>query len=1059
MRPICLEMKAFGSYKEAKVDFSQVPGGIFLITGDTGAGKTTIFDAITFALYGESSGGRRSGSMMRSQYADPEQETSVTFRFSYGGEVYEVWRRPDQPHFKRMKDGSLKQLKVNLGSAVRLIMPDGSEFPGNVNAANREIEKIIGLDKAQFTQIAMIAQGDFLKLLLASSDDRRKIFARIFDTEIYRRIEQEMRERCDHQLRSLLQNKDHIKMTLDKVPFPADEALAERLHAFDGSRFSENDPEGLLGLVGEICDSFRGRLEELDLQKANLQETRSAADHQLQEASRLKGWFDELEKAEKTLEELRSRSREMQGLRNRLDAHRRAQNLQGLYTELKKSRADQTDTAVKLKELADWIGGHRKILEEAKAAAAAAEKEFAETSPALVSEIERLQADMQSYDRLAEMETEKKDLSEKAETLRVQSGQDAVRYEGLEQQISELTDSLDRDREQVMRLAELRPEKTRLAALSEKLSKLEKAEMDVAVQEKRLHEAAGAAAAAKEKADLADRAYESVFGEVMKDHARMLAMTLKEGSPCPVCGSIYHGQGAACKEAAGGHTNEELESARNAKETAEKALADLRLEEETARAKLDSGQDHYHTLCAEVRQDAAGFSEHPDDPAKLRTQLDERLEDLTKTIGALEKVQSVMAVSGKKLTDLKASMETLKAEKQQREAAYQEILKKAAASEAAFAEAVSRVTYPEKEKALEVLEKARVKLDKLKQAEKSARDEVSGCSEEMADHEGRHSQTAARLAECEAARAQAEEAFAGGLSVQGLKDEAAYTAALLTPGEASEADKAIRDYDMALVKTEQDVHRLHELTTGREKPDLTGITARLAELDKAIREMEKPIRDMVTAENTCRTALDDAGKLYEKRAKISEAYQILKQLSDTAGGSLPGRKLRFETYIQRRYFKSVIAYANQRLVKMSRGQFALVCRDLDQSKGNAYIGLDLDVQDLVSGQPRDVRSLSGGESFLASLAMALGMADMITGSHGSVRIDTMFIDEGFGSLSDDVRNQAIEVLASLSEGSRMIGIISHVSELKSQIDIRLNVTRDAGGSHAAWQMDGQTDGA
>ena len=167
-----------------------------------------------------------------------------------------------------------------------------------------------------------------------------------------------------------------------------------------------------------------------------------------------------------------------------------------------------------------------------------------------------------------------------------------------------------------------------------------------------------------------------------------------------------------------------------------------------------------------------------------------------------------------------------------------------------------------------------------------------------------------------------------------------------------------------------------------------------------------------------------------------------------------GKKLRFETYIQRRYFKSVIACANQRLVKMSRNQFALVCRDLDQSKGNAYIGLDLDVKDLVNGTLRDVKSLSGGESFLASLSMALGMADMITGSHGSVRIDTMFIDEGFGSLSDEVRNQAIEVLASLSEGSRVIGIISHVSELRSQIDIRLNVTRDAQGSHALWQMDG-----
>ena len=1053
MKPIYLEMKAFGSYKDAAIDFSQLQGGIFLITGNTGAGKTTIFDAITYALYGESSGGRRSGSMMRSQLAQPDQVTSVLYRFSYGGKIYEIRRRPEQPKYKQEKDGSFRQLKTNLSASVSLILPDGSEHPGSIAAVNHEIEKIIGLDKAQFTQIAMIAQGDFLKLLLASSDDRRKIFARIFDTEIYRRIEQELKGRCDRQWGALAQNKDRIIQSLNMVPFHGDEALKARWETYGSSRFSENDPEGLLGLVREILDSWQNALKDLEAQKEAITEKRNETDHRLQTSRQLSDWFDALLKAENVMKELTGQAAQIRTLKDQLDAHRRAQDLQGPYAELNKARKDKADAGERLQELEAWVTDHQMILEEAKEKAAAAGSMLADRSPELTGRIEGLQADMPRYKRLAELDKEKKAFEADVRRLNRLSEKEAAEMADLDRQITALAGSLDHDQEQVLHLAELKPEKDRLDSFSKKLEKLGRAGKDVRGQEKKLEKADLEAAEAREEAQKAAAAYAQVYEAVMKDQARMLAMTLKEGSPCPVCGSIYHGGSAACQTADEKYTGEALDAVRAAREAADSQLVRKRTNLETIRAKLDMVRDLYQSLYAEIQQEAL----HPQDLEDLQTlrlQTDRRREELKEEIERLAQLQAKLPAAREKLAGLKASAETLKAAMARHEAECQAAGQKAAAADAAYKEAASHVTFADQAEAEKALKEARDLLDRLKKDEQEARAAESRWTREMAAHEGQRQQAADRQKACEEALAKALSAFAEGLKAQELADETAYKAALLSSDKAAQAEQKIQDYQNHLATTRNDLERLKEITAGKEKPDLKELEKQMKDLDKQLKALKKPVQDTSSAVTTCANALTSAEKLYKERAQLSVVYRDLRHLSDTAGGNIPGKKLRFETYIQRRFFISVISCANKRLLKMNGGRFALDCRELGQGKGNAYIGLDLDVKDMISGQMRDVKSLSGGESFLASLSMALGMADLIRMQRGRVQLETMFIDEGFGSLSDDVRGKAVEVLNELSGGKSLIGIISHVSELKSQIDTQLLVSKDAGGSHARWTGDG-----
>jgi exonuclease SbcC len=318
----------------------------------------------------------------------------------------------------------------------------------------------------------------------------------------------------------------------------------------------------------------------------------------------------------------------------------------------------------------------------------------------------------------------------------------------------------------------------------------------------------------------------------------------------------------------------------------------------------------------------------------------------------------------------------------------------------------------------------------------------------MDGQQGKLAQEEQNLAELETDALQAQKAYENALQQQGFSAEADFLEARLERAEISKLQQQVKDHEIRWQITQNDLERLQRETEGKETIDTSAYQEKCTILKETREALEQQDRQLHTITQNNQSALAAARTLYQKRADMDQKHKILNSLNDTANGK---KHMKFQTYVQRYFFKTIIASANQRLYRMSGGQFILQCRDVKDLGRQGYVGLDLDVYSIVNEQCRDVKTLSGGESFMAALSMALGMADIIQNSTGSVHIDTMFIDEGFGSLSEETRSQAIQVLSELSEGKRLVGIISHVSELKAQVETKLVVTKSEKGSRARWE--------
>ena len=928
MKPLKLTMSAFGSYAGKNViDFTGQQQGIFLITGDTGAGKTTIFDAITYALYNQTSGGERNGNMMRSQYAQPETETYVELEFLYRGQTYRVRRNPDYKITKTLKNGKIREQKVP--HSVELTMPDGTVFPEKKNATDAKIIEILGLTADQFSQIVMIAQGDFLKLLYTKSDERKMIFSKLFRTDIYWKIQEnlrrksmEMDERIQENDRAFEQEKSRI------IPLPESEELP------------------LDELVERLRERLKDALKEQNLRRANVEELNKKIT-KYEEINKL---FVSLEKIRQTGKELEARQAESKERRQQIENALKADKVLVAEQQNLRQQQEVEQSAQAIAKMTETLANNQEMFETLKTQQQEAEAKQKREAADIQKKMLALEQSFPSYEALQNARSE-------------------------EQQAKKVWEDLGKTSEE-----SFHKKKAGIAALKEQ----QKQQEQVVEQTKKNWEQTSLSASESAKH------YEHMYEAFLKEQAGILAENLSAGCPCPVCGSTVHPDPAKLSD----HAVTELEV-----EQAKKTRAAAEEKRDLAHAAFETEKTEKQKLAQAVEKEEADFVLAQTIAKQQRKEAEQNYVSLQKTAEQIREklVYPSLAEAKKQYAAMQKALE----------AAEQEIAKK------------------------------RQKVSELAEAMNTLK------GQKLAEEENQ--KTAKKLA------VKTEKEYAKLLEKSGFVSEETYHLAILPERSRSKLEREEKEYESQCLRQQSEQKLLEKQVSGKTYTDTTELNEQLKIEKQALKEAEKTYMELHTAYENDRSVLQNCAVYLEKGKKLESEDQVIKSLSKTANGRLSGSaKIDFETYIQRQYFKQIIHEANKRLLTMSNHQFILKLKEEANTGRKTNEGLDLSVYSLVTDSERDVKTLSGGESFLAALAMALGLSDIVERSAGAIHPDMMFIDEGFGSLDAQSRQQAIEVLAELAGDSRMVGIISHVTELKEQIDRQLVVSRTDKGSRAVW---------
>ena len=916
MRPLKLTLAGFGPYAGVQeLDFESLgSGGLYLITGDTGAGKTTIFDAITFALFGQASGNNREPAMLRSKYARPEDPTYVELTFEYGGKQYTVRRNPEYDRAKSRGTGTTRQSPEGI-----LTYPDGSVIT-RMKDVDKGIREIIGLTREQFSQVAMISQGDFRRLLQANTTERQKIFRDIFDTGLFVTLQNRLKEQAG-ELKTLREQTDRsIRQYIEGMVCHED---SPHLPAVTKAR------DGQLP-TAEVMELFECLLTEDKTKQAVLDTKMQAAEQKLEQISA------------------------------RLTRARTYADAKASLT--KKEQALQAQTAA---------------LEDARAALEAA-RETLPRQESLSKAITQIELLMPSYDELTGKTTALKDAQKKRAAAQ-------ATMKAAEQTLLTLSEEIQSLRQEHRSLEGAGAEKEKLSALRQQKEELRRSfrsltenlkELDR--QRLRLEKAQAAYRTADAASARLLQTYEEKNRAFLAEQAGLLAATLEPGLPCPVCGSQDHPHPAVLSCQA--PTEADVKQAKQAYDTAQKA---------TEQASLEAGKQN-GIVSTTLKS--------------LERELQELLPDTA--------VEAAASAAKEQEQALTAELELLDRQ-------IQEANRKRKRKEALDA------LLPEKE-----------------QAQLAAQDTLTAANQEIAlltlaaaELEKQIGTLRSKLQFGDRTAAEAEK--------KRLEAELSALKQAVTKGESRLAQAR-----ETLAGTQAAIEQLRSQLadgTGEELPALEAERAGIIAEKAAIAAGQKELHARLTANEASARHISRQSAQMET---LEERYRWMKALSDTANGTLSGKdKVMLETYIQTTYFERIVDRANLRLQKMSGGQYDLKRREAAGNK-QSQSGLELDIVDHINATERSVNTLSGGEAFLASLALALGLSDEVQMSTG-IQLNTLFVDEGFGSLDPEALNKAYRTLAGLTEGNRLVGIISHVAELKERIDRQIIVSKcPSGGSKA-----------
>ena len=1070
MRPLKLKMQAFGSYgRETVIDFTKPEQNLFLITGDTGAGKTTIFDAIVFALYGEASStsNKKEGVVLQSQYAELNIEPYVEMEFMEGEERYTVRRVPR--HLKTVTRGAAKGKGTReITGSVTLFMPDGTEYPSK--ETNAKLQEITGLTKSQFMQVAMIAQGEFMELLRAKSDDKKKIFRKLFNTEMYEQIVNELGNRKRNMEREIAVIRTRCQSETARIKFSGDKA-EEKNSGDDEISFCEKRLEelkkrvsdGEIVVMPELTEVLERYLVILDNQLKKAQklyedaaEIRDKKRDIYIEAQQLQSLFIQRKQTEEELEEYRKQSFEMENKEKLAGSVSDAWEIKTFYDFWKAGQEDAERVRTAFETQTERLPGLMEeeegmIQEEQKK-----QKELETVQEEYTRTLEKAEKAIQLFGQIKETKKKMDMGKELLEKARIKEEADKKAFEVLENREKALRDRSEQLADAGEKLAVCQSQMKEINGMTADLKALSSIYKEQKTYEKKIEEL-------KEKYKEARASYEKKHGEYEKKRqdfldaqAGFLASELMEGMPCPVCGSTEHPRPCVMKE-------DHSEFTREGMDLLEKETEKLRAEQENLSAEVKSNTDlrdvkkqdfdeSFNRLKNRMRENIQALPEEfsPGQGQELiRQWMKEVQENGIKYQRDWEELQSVQ----KQMKDLE---EEKPAVRKQMEISAEQVREAGIAYESAKAEFQSysfSSDFESEEAAKKAEAEAARKKERFTEDYNTAR-----AAREKAGTERSNTETLIKKyrAELPAAEAEEEKRKKNYESMAERKDMAEFQWKSLTDiyekQMTEQLRKEVQVFREGKKAAEGKAQSLTAAIGNRKPPVMADIQKETEDAEHRLKSAES-LRDQIRsvykdnkeADHILSPMLQERQKLVEEHGRIDHLYRLV-------SGNVSGSRMDLETYVQRYYLEKILYAANRRFRDMSAGQFELRMYNLEKAGEGKNRGLDLMVYSAVTGKEREVRTLSGGESFMAALALALGMADQIQESSAAINLDMMFIDEGFGSLDEHSRNQAVKVLLEMAEGSKLIGIISHVTELKQEIEDQLIVIKDESGSHVKWQI-------
>lgn len=1050
MKPIKLVMEAFGSYaSKTIIDFREPNQNLFLITGDTGAGKTTIFDAIVFALYGESSStlNKKTGTLLQSQFAslDVKPYVELTFSQGYGDDekIYTIHRIPQ--HYTYYKAGAKKGLrkeKAESGS-IALMMPDGSEYPQK--EANKKIIDIVHLTKEQFMQVAMIAQGEFMDVLRKTSNEKKEIFRKLFHTEIYNDIVEELNQRRKETEKSIGDIKTKCMSEAGHLSVDEEhEQLVFYIEAIKRGEITYLDE-----LVEELEGYCKSQEEKLNEQKQSLNKDEKLKEEkksQLDKGRELIDAYSNLEEASKQLTALVTQKEVIENnykMASKIDHAYKIKQAYDAYVDADKQlKLTQSKLDEELKREPEL----RSKYEELKEKDNRADIKHEEFVRYCTQETDKAKKDLDNRKTLSDKTKEISDINKRADDSIEQLNHIKNSKKSLVKKQEEGKKELDTLKDVDTEAVVLESQRKDFKLKVESYNQLVKDFNNIQIKEKELITTQHNYARLSENYGKKNHIYEEANKIFLDAQAGILASTLVEGTPCPVCGSIHHPSPACLKEGKV-PTKEELKDLR---ETKDQAL--ILMQKESAKASslkttLDDMKTKYDLdlsklgAILECDNDLELFEKTLVNEKQILQQQADHLRDKKERFNELNTLLESIDIKLKQYEEKETAIT---------EAIHQYEVKKASL-DTTISQLKNQLSYASVEEAQKALDKLIKNQEAEDIAYKLFKQKVSASQtayDKCHTLINTYNESLPRLKE----RVEQADNHYSHLVEELQCDDWQNIISKYQEKDIQQFNEQYISYTRKFSEYTSKKETIEKGINGQPCPELTVLENEYNQAMDTYKNQAGVVQVLehnYTNNNESLNTLDDivtlAKKLIHKNHQLTTLYN---QLS----GNVSGSRMDLETYVQRTYLERILVEANRRFYDMSAGQYELHLKNIEQAGEGKNKGLDLMVYSFVTDSEREINTLSGGESFMAALSLALGMADEIKESAAGIDLDIMFIDEGFGSLDDHSRDEAVKVLMDMSEGTKLIGIISHVSELKQEIEDQLVVSKDDNGSHVKWQI-------